>query len=196
MKMKHDEPANDVNVAEKKPFFSNTNLMTPMLQNPARSRTLGVPSDLSLCLCLVLKLTDKHSTNQLPIANKLLRPLCMTQIHLTKVNMIVPKRRGPQYRPQNTIVLIRGTPKKVPLIFGNPHIFLWRSRALQHLRTAAKISTDDPGRHMGGCQNYGPFLGTLNIRCRIITRIQKGTIILTTTHIKVAGEKPRFSQKI
>ena len=22
---------------------------------------------------------------------------------------------------------------------------------------------------MGGCQNYGPFLGTLNIRCRIIT---------------------------
>ena len=34
---------------------------------------------------------------------------------------------------------------------------------------------------MGGCQNYGPFLGTLNIRCRIIIGIQKGTIILTTT---------------
>ena len=30
--------------------------------------------------------------------------------------------RGPQYRPQNTIVLIIGTPKKVPLILGNPHI--------------------------------------------------------------------------
>ena len=28
-----------------------------------------------------------------------------------------------------------------------------------------------------------PFLGTLSIRCRIITGIQKGTIILTTTHI-------------
>ena len=27
-----------------------------------------------------------------------------------------------------------------------------------------------------------PFLGTLNIRCRIIIGIQKGTIILTTTH--------------
>ena len=27
---------------------------------------------------------------------------------------------------------------------------------------------------MGGCQNYGPFLGTLNIRCRIIIGIQKG----------------------
>ena len=29
--------------------------------------------------------------------------------------------------------------------------------------------------HMGGCQNYGPFLGTLNIRCRIIIGIQKRT---------------------
>ena len=37
--------------------------------------------------------------------------------------------------------------------------------------------------YMGGCQNYGPFLGTLNIRCRIIIGIQKGTIILTTTHM-------------
>ena len=37
-------------------------------------------------------------------------------------------------------------------------------------------------RHMGGCQNYGPFLGTLNTRCRIIIGIQEGTIILTTTH--------------
>ena len=34
----------------------------------------------------------------------------------------------------------------------------------------------------GGCQNYGPFLGTLNFRCRIKIGIQKGTIILTTTH--------------
>ena len=33
--------------------------------------------------------------------------------------------------------------------------------------------------YMGGCQNYGPFLGTLDIRCRI----QKGTVILTTAHI-------------
>ena len=37
--------------------------------------------------------------------------------------------------------------------------------------------------HMGGCQNYGPFLGTLNLRCRIIIRVQKGAIILTTTHM-------------
>ena len=33
---------------------------------------------------------------------------------------------------------------------------------------------------MGGCQNHGPFLGTLNIRCRIIVGIRKGTLILTT----------------
>ena len=36
---------------------------------------------------------------------------------------------------------------------------------------------------MGGCQNYGAFLGTLNIRCRSIIEIQKGTIILMTTHM-------------
>ena len=32
-------------------------------------------------------------------------------------------------------------------------------------------------------KNYGPFLGTLNNRCRIIIGTQKGTIILTTTHV-------------
>ena len=37
--------------------------------------------------------------------------------------------------------------------------------------------------YMGSCQNYGPFLGTLHIRCRIILGIQKGTTILTTTHM-------------
>ena len=36
---------------------------------------------------------------------------------------------------------------------------------------------------MGGWQNYGPFLGTLNIGWRTIIGIQKGTIMLTTTHM-------------
>ena len=36
---------------------------------------------------------------------------------------------------------------------------------------------------MGDCQNYGPFLGPLSTGCRTILRNQKGTIILTTTHI-------------
>ena len=42
---------------------------------------------------------------------------------------------------------------------------------------------------VGGCQNYGPFLGTLNNRCRTILRTQKGTIILTTTHVRLIREK-------
>ena len=37
--------------------------------------------------------------------------------------------------------------------------------------------------HLGACQNYGPFLGTLNNRCRIIIGTQTGTIILTITHL-------------
>ena len=37
--------------------------------------------------------------------------------------------------------------------------------------------------HVGGCQNYGPFLRTLNIRRRTIIGTQKGTVILTTTHV-------------
>ena len=37
---------------------------------------------------------------------------------------------------------------------------------------------------MGGCQNYGPVLGTLNNRCRTVLGTQKGTIILTTTHVR------------
>ena len=43
--------------------------------------------------------------------------------------------------------------------------------------------------HMCSCQNYGPFWGTLNIRCRIIIRTQKGTIILPTTHIRLVKPK-------
>ena len=39
---------------------------------------------------------------------------------------------------------------------------------------------------MGGCQNYDPFLGTLNIRCRILIGLQNGTIILTTTHMVIS----------
>ena len=37
--------------------------------------------------------------------------------------MVVSQNKGSQYRPQDTITLIIGTPKKVPLILGNPHIY-------------------------------------------------------------------------
>ena len=39
----------------------------------------------------------------------------------------------------------------------------------------------------------GPFLGTLNFRCRIIIRIQKGAIILTTIHFEPADSKSSCS---
>ena len=46
--------------------------------------------------------------------------------------------------------------------------------------------------YMGGCQNDGSFLGTLNIRCRIIIGIQKGTIILNTTHMRFSQIRGTF----
>ena len=50
---------------------------------------------------------------------------------------------------------------------------------------SASVSTRARARkvHMGGCQNYDPFWGALNIRCRSIMGIQKGTIILTATYV-------------
>ena len=38
-------------------------------------------------------------------------------------------------------------------------------------------------RHVGGSQIYGLLSGPPNNRCRIVLRTQKGTIILTTTHV-------------
>ena len=53
--------------------------------------------------------------------------------------------------------------------------------------------------YVGGCQNDGPFSGTLNIACRIIIEIQKGTIILATTHVRfrlgVSIENSGFESK-
>ena len=49
---------------------------------------------------------------------------------------------------------------------------------------------------MGECQNYGPFLGTLSIKCRIIIGIQKETIILTTTHILKLNSFPLVSRRL
>ena len=52
------------------------------------------------------------------------------------------------------------------------------------------------GSYLGGCQNYGPLFGALNIRCRIIIGIQKGPIILTTTHIRFFPTNPAVGQGI
>ena len=62
---------------------------------------------------------------------------------------------------------------------------LWGETVISSL---LHFSRGDEGRclseiDVGGCQKCGPFLGTLNTRCRIIIGTQKGTIILTTTHV-------------
>ena len=51
------------------------------------------------------------------------------------------------------------------------------------------VGSGELSKHVHGLlsKKYGSFLGTLNIRCRIIIGIQKGTIILTTTHMTVRG---------
>ena len=59
------------------------------------------------------------------------------------------------------------------------------STLISDLGPARRSAEHDPRihhSHGGGCQNYGSFLGTLNIRCCIIIRVQKWTIVLTTTH--------------
>ena len=58
---------------------------------------------------------------------------------------------------------------------------VWSSEgpSSQYLRDLAPKAIKD----MGGYQNYGSWLGRLDARCRIILRTQKGTMMLTTTHM-------------
>ena len=49
-------------------------------------------------------------------------------------------------------------------------------RKRQELQTYSNVYT-------GGCQNYGPFLGTLN-EVHVVLRTPKGTVILITIHIQ------------
>ena len=49
--------------------------------------------------------------------------------------------------------------------------------------------------HVGGCQNHGPFLGTQNIRCRIMIGMQKGTIILTTSYVRYDSMRSRIEAR-
>ena len=42
------------------------------------------------------------------------------------------------------------------------------------MEPAVAMGIDAMQQHLDGSQNYGPFLGTLNIRFRVIVGIQKG----------------------
>ena len=68
----------------------------------------------------------------------------------------------------------KDSPKQVPVFFSTFGL---------HIAVVCK--------YMGSRQNYGPLLGPLNIRCRIIIGTRKGTIILTTTHMFQAQGKSR-----
>ena len=46
------------------------------------------------------------------------------EVEDTVPDLVVAQNGEPQYRPQNVIIRIMGTPKKVPLILRNPHIDL------------------------------------------------------------------------
>ena len=62
-----------------------------------------------------------------PYYNKALRPFRGTLGTLKGTDRVYgsfPKIGGPQYGPQNTIILIMGTLNKVPLILGNPPIYI------------------------------------------------------------------------
>ena len=89
--------------------------------------------------------------------------------------------------PQNYVYLYGGPQIKTvvywglclgPPILGNYHV-KGSEAATTRLGFPDVCRVPD----LGGCQNYGPFLTTLNIGGRIIIGIQKGTIILTTTHL-------------
>ena len=75
---------------------------------------------------------------------------------------------------------------------------LWafqRLRSHQMTRAALEatlFSDHDHSRlHMGGCQNCGPFLGTSHNTAPSIWGTQKGTIVLTPTHISDILVDPR-----
>ena len=74
-----------------------------------------------------------------------------------------------------------GPPKPCPFWAQSPlhsRKLTWKPKK-GPIKTTALLKGD----YMEGCQNYGPFLGTLNIRGRIIIGTQQGTIILTTNHM-------------
>ena len=48
---------------------------------------------------------------------------------------------------------------------------------------ASRLDFADLDKQMDGCHNYGPLLGPLNTRCRIVIGTRKGTIVLTTTQM-------------
>ena len=60
--------------------------------------------------------------------------------------VVSPKLGDPQYRPQNTILLNIGTPKRVPLILGNPP---YEVKLISLRAQAWDVPLRDPARVLG-----------------------------------------------
>ena len=63
--------------------------------------------------------------------------------------VVVSQNRGPQYRPQNTIILFTGTPKMVPLFLGIPMYSCWIHR-LTERRPGDRGGLEDPDQQWQG----------------------------------------------
>ena len=109
-----------------------------------------------------------------------------------KANRSLEKQRKPsavslEPEHRDTGLKVGFGPFGSPLSLTTYHVSLYLSLSLT---LSLPLSLSEPLKpYMGSCQNYGPFWGTLNNRCRIIIRTQKGTIILTTTHLKPRTHK-------
>ena len=75
-----------------------------------------MPTSTILINCPMLATWDWRGDSELDIL--------ATDGDASSYEMLVSQNRGSQYRPPNTIALIMGTPKMVPLILGNPQIIV------------------------------------------------------------------------
>ena len=82
---------------------------------------------------------------------------------------------------ENSRILSIRTPKKGTPNFRKLSYGMMCSSALGFW--ASGFRTYSKALYMGSCQNYGPFLGLYYNTAPIIYGTQKGTLILTTTHM-------------
>ena len=80
--------------------------------------------------------------------------------------MVVSLSKGPQYRPQNTIVLIIGTPTMVYLILGNPPKSAGNPRR-RALKKPYRPRVED-GKNGNYCSNRGIQWGYKGIMEKIM----------------------------
>ena len=86
------------------------------------------------------------------------------------------------YRPGGFCILVTKSTSSPFNCSDSTHFLFW-IMIIGFRRRAPGLVPLRPQAYMGGCQNYGPLLGPLNTRCRIVVGTQKGTIVLTTSQM-------------